>query len=376
MRLAGRYGLSDVGMAKICRKHNIPVPPRGYWAKKQAGHEPSKVPLPDPDNDYQIEVHVPMEPTSSSPAVRDAVAREEAKEIPIEVAKTLRGAHKLVSLANRELQSAKVDEHGLIIPPPKVPLDIRVTKGRLRRALLVMDALLKVLEERGHGVHAGPRVVLLGVNLRFGISESLETRQEEPEHHDLDGPYRFGHSRFDQKRVASGRLELQIDHGQAYWSLGCRRTWRDGKKQRLEDSLSSVVRGLVKLAGRLKEHDEEQRRRAQELREEEQRRQEVARIRAEKAALIEAERARVGELIKSASSWQTSQTLRAFIEATKKAHAAECGSMAHDSEFKQWIAWAIQQADRLDPLRESPPSILDEDVSEVEEQGGRFSDPR
>ena len=32
------YGLSDVGLAKICRRYNIPIPPpRGYWAKKQAG---------------------------------------------------------------------------------------------------------------------------------------------------------------------------------------------------------------------------------------------------------------------------------------------------------------------------------------------------
>jgi hypothetical protein len=31
-------------------------------------------------------------------------------------------------------------------------------------------------------------------------------------------------------------------------------------------------------------------------------------------------------------------------------------------EFKAWIKWANDQADRLDPLKESPPSILDEDI--------------
>ena len=31
--LASGYGLSDVGLAKVCRKHNVPRPPRGHWAK-------------------------------------------------------------------------------------------------------------------------------------------------------------------------------------------------------------------------------------------------------------------------------------------------------------------------------------------------------
>lgn len=34
--LAAKYGLSGVGLAKTCRRMNIPVPGRGYWAKKAA----------------------------------------------------------------------------------------------------------------------------------------------------------------------------------------------------------------------------------------------------------------------------------------------------------------------------------------------------
>ena len=36
-QIAPRYGVSDVGFAKACRAANIPLPPRGYWAKRQAG---------------------------------------------------------------------------------------------------------------------------------------------------------------------------------------------------------------------------------------------------------------------------------------------------------------------------------------------------
>ena len=45
-RLSKEFGLSDVGLAKTCRRYGIPVPPRGYWAKKQAGHTVRKIPLP------------------------------------------------------------------------------------------------------------------------------------------------------------------------------------------------------------------------------------------------------------------------------------------------------------------------------------------
>ena len=44
--LATRFGLSDVGLAKTCRRYQIPVPPRGYWQQKQAGQgvKPTKLP--------------------------------------------------------------------------------------------------------------------------------------------------------------------------------------------------------------------------------------------------------------------------------------------------------------------------------------------
>jgi len=44
--VAARYGLSDVGLAKICRAWAIPLPSRGYWAKVNAGRIMRQVPLP------------------------------------------------------------------------------------------------------------------------------------------------------------------------------------------------------------------------------------------------------------------------------------------------------------------------------------------
>jgi hypothetical protein len=46
-KLAPEYGVSDVALAKTCRKLQIPVPGRGYWAKAAArNHTESRPPLP------------------------------------------------------------------------------------------------------------------------------------------------------------------------------------------------------------------------------------------------------------------------------------------------------------------------------------------
>jgi integrase len=45
--LAQRFGISDVGLAKVCRRSGIPAPPRGYWAKIAAGDSIPRPALPE-----------------------------------------------------------------------------------------------------------------------------------------------------------------------------------------------------------------------------------------------------------------------------------------------------------------------------------------
>ena len=45
-KLAKQFGISDVAIAKRCRKSNIPLPGLGYWAKKEAGKKVFQAPFP------------------------------------------------------------------------------------------------------------------------------------------------------------------------------------------------------------------------------------------------------------------------------------------------------------------------------------------
>jgi hypothetical protein len=45
VKLSRKYGISDVRLGKVCRKLRIPLPGRGYWAKRKAGKPVGQPPL-------------------------------------------------------------------------------------------------------------------------------------------------------------------------------------------------------------------------------------------------------------------------------------------------------------------------------------------
>src|SRR5437868_12844256 len=57
-KLSERFGLSGRGLAKLCERHDIPVPERGWWAKTTAGHRVDRTPLRPANNLYLETVQV------------------------------------------------------------------------------------------------------------------------------------------------------------------------------------------------------------------------------------------------------------------------------------------------------------------------------
>lgn len=39
MHIAREFGFSDRGLGKLCAKYEIPIPPRGYWMRLNAGQK-------------------------------------------------------------------------------------------------------------------------------------------------------------------------------------------------------------------------------------------------------------------------------------------------------------------------------------------------
>lgn len=84
-KLAEELGISGSRIAAICRRHNIPTPPRGYWAKLGVGKHVPQTPLPQPEADYEVKVQTPQRPANSSAwLARGVLLRPTAIEEPRE----------------------------------------------------------------------------------------------------------------------------------------------------------------------------------------------------------------------------------------------------------------------------------------------------
>lgn len=121
--------------------------------------------------------------------------------------------------------------------------------------------------------------------------------------------------------------------------MDCRKA---GATARLETFLNDFVVGLLKVA---------EVRRARRLREEreEQIRQEAERRRQEKERKRQEELAKRRALEEEAADWAKAQQLRAYLAALKAMLVSKHGEIRQGSPANQWLVWAHQHADRLDP---------------------------
>jgi hypothetical protein len=88
----------------------------------------------------------------------------------------------------------------------------------------------------------------------------------------------------------------------------------------------------------------------------------IAEERARLEASIKTEQSKANALRNAAARWSRAEQIRLFICAAREAAVQNGQSVEQGSPFGDWVTWAEQQADRLDPLKESPPSIIDKRV--------------
>jgi hypothetical protein len=132
---------------------------------------------------------------------------------------------------------------------------------------------------------------------------------------------------------------------------GLRRTWKENKRT-LGDFLPDIMATLFKFVIL--------RRRAQLKRQAEaaayeRKANELRRLRHK----VEEEERRIRELEQSAENWTRASKSREYILAVIDAKKQAGEELGPDTPTGIWAVWALQQADRLDPLVKSPASILD-----------------
>ena len=351
--VAKRYGVSDVALAKTCRRLAIPLPGRGYWARLRSGQKMKRAPLPKlpagvPETLPVYHASPPPMEREASPETAARMEKESEAEAAIVVAETLERPHPLVRAANKHFHMRN--------PPLVSRLDLSVSKDSLDRALRIMDALIKALVARGlpvevtelkvqgSGYHQyaerSPdsnvtRVQVDGEWVTFGMEERskvvIPDPPEPPKH--LRGEERERWIRWNEPRrslVPNGVLVLKLKN---LGYLDVRKEWKDGARKKLEDQLNDIVAHIYLAGEALKE---------KRLQDEVAARARVERERRDyEEYLRRQEEERKAKVLSGwMEGWRLARDIRAFV-----AEALDLGA-----DPSGMLEWAQGYADEVDPL--------------------------
>ncbi|HXH48548.1 MAG TPA: hypothetical protein VNM47_04170 [Terriglobia bacterium] len=370
--LTAKYGVSAVAIGKVCRKLRVPLPGRGYWAKKAHGHAVKQKPLPALHEVPRIQRYQRPFSTSANsglpPKPEFPVEEEDRAEID-RISQQLAAGVFVVKSPRKILRHPLIVAtrntllHGLASKQICLPLsnqyclNIRFSRTSLRRALAVMAAIISILEDNGVKIRVTPgdrsysrqadgtSATIFGEKVLFGISEKIRhVRVPDPD----ATPNTTGRERFVTKYEPTGKLSIRVLSDSDYFTT----IWSDSEQTNIESLLPECIATMMKIAV-------EYRRRTAKRRQEELfrklRGEELGRLKGE----IEAEEARVARLESGATNWQRARRIREYVIAVAECRKEQGKELGPDTALGRWVAWALQQADRIDPLAESPVSILD-----------------
>ncbi|MBI3939686.1 MAG: hypothetical protein HY315_02525 [Acidobacteria bacterium] len=356
LRPAKQYALSDVGLAKICRKMQIPLPGVGYWQKKQYGQAVRQAPLPALKDNVPAEVELKKrsQAAETESEISGPEAFERRPENKITVDQVLNSPHPYVARSEAILKKSRPDRIGLVSPRKRRCLAIRVSPENIDRALRIIDALVKAMESRGLRVSLDTQdekatAVQVGEEiLEFSLEEFVNKTEREltpaqKKANERD-PWLYRTPEFDYH--STGKLFLRIKGTDR---TAIRKTWKDGNG-RIEECLNKFIIGLLRVAEARKAERLEQERWQREWKEQERKRIELERRRYE-------EEQRLQQLDREIAAWQKSQQIRAYVEAVRQRAIQKHGQIAPASKVDQWINWATRWADEFDPLIGDQPEL-------------------
>lgn len=333
-QLAKDFRLSDVAIHKICRKHGVPTPPPGWWAKKYAGKEAAQTPLPKPESGKSSSI------TISTPEIcteLDALA--EAREMARIAASTVTPdksapEHLIVEATIAALKAATPCHKGLVSASSCNVISCEVSPDSLPRLRTVLYRLIASSEVQGFTLEDGGQSArFVGHDETISISISETSRRVK---HVATAKEKSAVAAW-QRRSSNRANSWNWDDGDPYpqipdWDYTCtgqlgielskvympggrnpRSSWRDGKTQRLEELAPEIAIGMVVLATaqreaeRLHKEAEDERKKARLEREKPYRIKHIAKRRGESLDLI------LDEMIKLEHFRQMVGTLRASV---------------------------------------------------------------
>jgi hypothetical protein len=360
--LATSFKISDVALAKTCRKAGIPVPERGYWAKKHAGKRAERTPLPPrfPGAPNEISVagggryqyqydywdqasrkRLLTEPLPAPPTFDEEVDSviERIKKMvgKVRCPDLTSTAHGLVAklLVEDEERRTEFLKTGYSWDKP------RYDDGVEQRRLRILNAIFIAA-------------------VRAGCSPSMSTSRYQQEDRDVSIRVGGQHVSFTLEPIKARprdtttrkpKERLRLVLGSRHSTCAPSISWEDTDERKLESALTEIVVEILTEGerryrrGEMGHHKWLVEQNAQLQEEERQRKIEAER----KARELREKRAkeRIDRLLAQASALHQANTIRIYVNSVL-GRSAEIPIQA--DQLSQWAAWARSEADRIDPI--------------------------
>lgn len=275
-QVAAGLGIRESELRSICSRHSVPCPSNAYWARVSAGERFTLPPLRDLKDPTLQRVEItaklpPREVPRTKPAERKVKAPSAAvaEQIDEHTDTTLHPAplHRSLAPTGRALRKAKPDDYGCVSARGPGLCGVVVHQDQVERALSILQSLASSLD--GEELLLEPddarmKITIGKDTITFTLIEKsrrqkhiptaqeqevydqrLARRQRAADRRNWDLYSSLPHQRpwpeFDT--IYLGQLSLTVDG----WSQGLRKTWADGKTQRIDTMIPAIVDGLKAL---------------------------------------------------------------------------------------------------------------------------------
>lgn len=347
IHVAADFGITGTGLAKICDRHKIPCPPRGYWAKLAVGRAMKPTPLPAAPEDMSDRIAIQAseprvrhpKPEPVAEAVRAAATVPEVTDDPKELHPVIRSWIAEHRRLQRE-RAAENDRHRgrdhMFWQRSEI---VDLTERDLCR-FRVTSALFKGLEKAGAKIEDAPitgRVkIRIGKQvLAFSAVEKLTRgipRKDTP-------PWTAFPEHHQSGLTSSGFLRISIT---TYLDPKLPE-WVETAKSRMDSMLPEIVEALLSAGPILDRMDQERIERERRYAEEQARAREEVRLR-------EIDKRRFKALSDLSDSWREAQNLRRFIDELERRAGEHGQAEIEGKSLEEWIGWARKKAEALDPF--------------------------
>ncbi len=356
IEVAAQYGVSDVMIHKICKSLDVPVPPRGYWAKIRSGGKFNKPPLPPTKGATQLTGAKNFEaiPVNASSQVLSFLSDDEREQILIaasqidipdenaQLHKKIVAYRTVVKEWNKKDGRDEYAQRSLKNYSDRPPfLAGIISKYTLPRVYRTLDALYRQVESLGGIVNDDLSLTIRNELIHLDVIESQDevehvmTRQEAQQMIIYEDAKR----RNSWASAPNIRRYDYVFNGKIRINIRQRKYFKDTDKNKVESRLGEI---LVEMW-----EESEVIRIEREAREEAERKRKEDEIqREEKLNRYNQEIERTIALENEALDYEKACRIRSYVKAVETAY----GQDGLDGETAAWIDWARKKADWFDPI--------------------------